>query len=237
MELCYYKKSKMGLGITEIIDKCELLLEGRLKMGSFAKIADKFSGLVDVIMPLNDEYEEEFDEGEEELAEKKKQKSAMKSSRRSSMASASYAAEYKVSNGDPIMVERPAYGRETGAFRQKKSQPQLTVHTTKQPQLKMQIYAPKNFEQVTAIADDLKAGKACVVNYEQIRARRDVIAAIVAEGFQIAISRLRDGTHQDEEKECHKGERLFHRIVSENVVRVAEAESAIVAKSATVELV
>ena len=139
-------------------------------MGPFAKIADKFSGLVDVIMPLNDEYEEEMDEIEEELAEKKKQKSAMKSSRKSSMASASYAAEYKVSNGDSIRVERPALGNEKGAFRQKKSQPQLTVHTTKQPQLKMQIYAPRNFEQVTAIADDLKAGKACVVNYEQIEA-------------------------------------------------------------------
>lgn len=139
-------------------------------MGSFAKLADKFSGLVDVIMPLNDEYDEEIDEVEEELAEKKKQKSAMKSSRRSSMASASYAAEYKVSNGDSIRVERPSYGKEAGSFRQKKSQPQLTVHTTKQPQLKMQIYAPRNFEQVTAIADDLKAGKACVVNYEQIEA-------------------------------------------------------------------
>ena len=34
----------------------------------------------------------------------------------------------------------------------------------------MQIFAPKNFDQVTAIADDLKAGKACVVNYEQIEA-------------------------------------------------------------------
>ena len=124
-------------------------------MGPIAKLADKFSGLVDVIMPLNDEYEEEMDEIEEELAEKKKQKSAMKSSRRSNMAS-----------GKLI----PDFGNEKGAFRQKKSQPQLTVHTTKQPQLKMQIYAPRNFEQVTAIADDLKAGKACVVNYEQIEA-------------------------------------------------------------------
>ena len=36
--------------------------------------------------------------------------------------------------------------------------------------LKVQIYAPNNFDQVTAIADDLKAGKACVVNYEKIEA-------------------------------------------------------------------
>lgn len=157
----------MGLGISEIINKYELLLEGRLKMGPIAKIADKFSGLVDVIMPLNDDYEEEIDEVEE-MAEKKQK--AVRSSRQSGMASAGYATEYKVSNGEPIRVEHSAYGNEKGAFRQKKSQPQLTVHTTKQPQLKMQIYAPRNFEQVTAIADDLKSGKACVVNYEQIEA-------------------------------------------------------------------
>ena len=51
-----------------------------------------------------------------------------------------------------------------------KSRPQLTVHTTKTPELKVQIYAPRNFDQVTAIADDLKVGKACVVNYEKIEA-------------------------------------------------------------------
>ena len=141
-------------------------------MGPFGKIADKFSGLVDVIMPMDNEYDEEFDELEEELAEKKQQKkqASAKTSRRSAMTGVSYTEEYKVSNGESVRVERPSYSREAGVFRQKKSQPQLTVHTTKQPQLKMQIYAPRNFEQVTAIADDLKAGKACVVNYEQIEA-------------------------------------------------------------------
>ena len=140
-------------------------------MGAVSKLADKVSGLVDIIMPMNDEYDEEFDEIEEELAEAKKQKkqSVAKASQRTAAASTSYAAEYKVSNGESVRVERPVYGRDAGAFRQKK-QPQLTVHTTKQPQLKMQIYAPRNFEQVTAIADDIKAGKACVVNYEQIEA-------------------------------------------------------------------
>ncbi|MCR5757607.1 MAG: cell division protein SepF [Selenomonas sp.] len=137
-------------------------------MGPIEKIADKFSGLVDIIMPLNDDYEEDLDEVEDELAETKKKKSAVNSNRRNSVAEASYTEEYKVSNGESIRVERPALGHEAGAFRQKKSQPQLTVHTTKQPQLKMQIYAPRNFDQVTAIADDLKDGKACVVNYEQI---------------------------------------------------------------------
>ncbi|MBO6203384.1 MAG: cell division protein SepF [Selenomonas sp.] len=140
-------------------------------MGVASKLVDKLSGVVDVIMPLSD-YDEEFDEIEENLAEEKPQQkqSAAKVSHKTAVASTSYAAEYKVANGEPVRVERPAYGREAGVFRQKKSQPQLTVHTTKQPQLKMQIYAPRNFEQVTAIADDIKAGKACVVNYEQIEA-------------------------------------------------------------------
>jgi len=139
-------------------------------MGTIAKIADKFSGIVDIIMPLNEDYEESMDDIEEELAEKKKKKTAVKSSPRSSITKSSYAEEYKVSNGASVRVDRPASGNSAGVFRHKKSQPQLTVHTTKQPQLKMQIYAPRNFDQVTAIADDLKAGKACVVNYEQIEA-------------------------------------------------------------------
>jgi cell division inhibitor SepF len=141
-------------------------------MGPFGKIADKFSGLVDVIMPLDNEYDEELDEVEEELADKKQQKKQVstQTSHKSAMSGVSYTEEYKVSNGESVRVERPSYSREAGVFRQKKSQPQLTVHTTKQPQLKMQIYAPRNFDQVTAIADDLKAGKSCVVNYEQIEA-------------------------------------------------------------------
>ena len=48
--------------------------------------------------------------------------------------------------------------------------PQLTVHTTKTAKLKVNIYAPTNFDQVTAIADDIKEGKAAVVNYERIDA-------------------------------------------------------------------
>ena len=48
--------------------------------------------------------------------------------------------------------------------------PQLTVHTTKIPELRVQIYVPENFDQVTDIADNLKAGKAAVVNYERVAA-------------------------------------------------------------------
>lgn len=137
-------------------------------MGAVSKITDKLMGLADIIMPIPED-DEILDEEVEEVQEARQQKKAAKASRRSASVSTSYAAEYKVANGDPIRVERSSYTQEP-AFRQKKQQPQLTVHTTKQSQLKMQIYAPKNFDQVTAIADDLKAGKACVVNYEQIEA-------------------------------------------------------------------
>lgn len=139
-------------------------------MGAVSKITDKLMGLADLIMPIPEEDEFAYEEeAQEEVKAAKQQKKAAQASQRSAVASASFATEYKVANGDSIQVERPAY-RQEPVFRQKKSQPQLTVHTTKQPQLKMQIFAPKNFDQVTAIADDLKAGKACVVNYEQIEA-------------------------------------------------------------------
>lgn len=137
-------------------------------MGAVSKITDKLMGLADIIMPIPED-DEILDEEVEEVQEARQQKKVAKASQRSASVSTSYAEEYKVANGDPIRVERPGYKQEP-AFRQKKQQPQLTVHTTKQPQLKMQIFAPRNFDQVTAIADDLKAGKACVVNYEQIEA-------------------------------------------------------------------
>ncbi len=139
-------------------------------MGAVSKITDKLMGLADLIMPIPEEDEIDYaEEAEEEAKAAKQQQKSAKASRRSVSASTSYAEEYRVANGDSIRVERSSYAQEP-AFRQKKKQPQLTVHTTKQSQLKMQIFAPKNFDQVTAIADDLKAGKACVVNYEQIEA-------------------------------------------------------------------
>jgi cell division inhibitor SepF len=137
-------------------------------MGAFSKIKGSFMGLADIIMPINDDFMEYEDEIEEKAAETKKQSRAVNRTR----TAASTTAEYKVSNGASVHVARPSYGSSEGFRREKthakKQQPQLKVHTTKMPQLKMQIFAPRNFEQVTGIADDLKAGKACVVNYEQI---------------------------------------------------------------------
>ena len=47
---------------------------------------------------------------------------------------------------------------------------QFTVHTTKVAELSVKIYVPEDFDLVTSIADDLKAGKAAVVNYESVAA-------------------------------------------------------------------
>ena len=38
------------------------------------------------------------------------------------------------------------------------------------PQLKVRVYVPTNFDEVTGIADDLKARMAVIVNYEKVEA-------------------------------------------------------------------
>ena len=142
-----------------------ILLEGRDDMGGLSVIKDKVMGLVDVIMPPLDDVDEL--EADVRRTDKQPAVHAVANDRASS--SSSYTEEYKVSNGGSIQIERPSY---TADFhvQTEKSRPQLTGHTTKTSELKVQIYAPRNFDQVTAIADDLKDGKACVVNYEKIEA-------------------------------------------------------------------
>ena len=134
-------------------------------MGGISVIKDKVMGLVDVIMPPLDDVEE----FEDEVVNTRKQQASIHAVASKQPTLSNYTEEYKVSNGDSIQVERPGYTRGT-VSQVEKSRPQLTVHTTKTPELKVQIYAPRNFDQVTAIADDLKVGKACVVNYEKIEA-------------------------------------------------------------------
>ena len=133
-------------------------------MGAGAVIKDKIKQLQDLLMPIEyvDDFEEEF--VEEQKSSQKKAASAAQER------VASYEEEIKVSNGGSYHVSRPKYTTGSYQSQQEKSRPQLTVHTTKKMALKVQIYAPSNFDQVTAIADDLKEGKACVVNYEKIEA-------------------------------------------------------------------
>ena len=132
-------------------------------MGAVAGLKDKFRQLQDLIMPI--EY---VDEIEEEAVEVQKPAAAKAASAEIQSVS-NYSGELKVSNGGTIRVDYPSDTK--GSERPEKSRPHLTVHTTKKLELKVQIYAPRSFDQVTAIAEDLKAGKACVVNYEKVEAR------------------------------------------------------------------
>lgn len=129
-------------------------------MGAVAGLKDRFKQLQDLIMPI--EYIDDVEEDIVEVPNSVKAKAV--SAENQSLSN--YSDELKVSNGGTVHVTQSSYTK--GFEHQEKSRPQFTVHTTKKLELKVQIYAPGNFDQVTAIADDLKAGRACVVNYEKI---------------------------------------------------------------------
>lgn len=92
--------------------------------------------LKDILMPIEDVMEDEYTE--EEVPEVQEE---------------AVVRERQVVNGSPVgYAAAPATP----------VRPQLTVHTTKVPELKIQIYVPQNFDQVTTVADDLKIGRAHV---------------------------------------------------------------------------
>ena len=113
-------------------------------MSGMETIKGKFQGLIDVLMPWEDV---EVEDSKEAAGEKKQQQVSARQSH--------------------AEAQEPAPSLRTRARVQ---HPQLTVHTTKIPELRVQIYVPENFDQVTDIADNLKAGKAAVVNYERVAA-------------------------------------------------------------------
>ena len=133
-------------------------------MKSWDKIKDSVSSLVDIVMPPVD-GSEILDEAEEVQAQPAKA---------APRASAAERTEVREVNGSSYDVTNTAFAPKHsfvhGTARQRADKPQLTVHTTKTASLKVQIYAPTSFDQVTAIADDIKSGKAAVVNYERIDA-------------------------------------------------------------------
>ena len=134
-------------------------------MSAMASIKEKFDGLVNILMPPEEAYiEEDVQEEVQEKAEEKVQQPAQQPVQQTVR---------KVVNGAPAYSEEIAARMsryEMAAARSHEERPKLTVHTTKKQNLNVRIYAPTNFDQVTAIADDLKAGKAVVVNYERIEA-------------------------------------------------------------------
>ena len=108
---------------------------------------DKLSKLID--LGEDDEFEdEEFDEIEDEEDSVAVQTAAPKVAPVATTAQKpSYAASQKTATT---------------------ARPKLTVHTTKTPELAMEIHVPSNFDQVARIADDLLANRAAVVNYERV---------------------------------------------------------------------
>ena len=130
-------------------------------MSAVASLKEKFDGLVNILMPPEETYiHEEVQEEVQAKAEEKIQQPVQQPAR-------------KVVNGAPAYSEESAARMsryEKAAARSHEEKPKFTVHTTKKQNLNVRIYAPVNFDQVTAIADDLKAGKAAVVNYERVEA-------------------------------------------------------------------
>lgn len=104
-----------------------------------------FEKLTNILMPMEDVMEEEVVEAKPAAVQSE---------------AVSQEEVRKVVNGDNAVY--------TASAPAPAARPQLTVHTTKIPELKVQIYVPLDFDQVTSIADDLKSGKAAIVNYERV---------------------------------------------------------------------
>ena len=110
---------------------------------------DKLSKLID--LGEDDEFEdEEFEELEDE-----EESEAVSSGVAMAATGAAAAAAVKPVHAAPQKAAIAA-------------RPKLTVHTTKSPELAMEIHVPSNFDQVARIADDLLANRAAVVNYERV---------------------------------------------------------------------
>lgn len=127
--------------------------------------------LQDLIMPpIVEDVVEEDDVLERGEAEAEKRRATFRT------VSAAYAAheemaeeaeDIRIANGGTIHLTRSPYEEQEAS---QERRPKLTVHQA--PQLKVRVYVPSDFEQVTAIADDLRAKKAVIVNYEKVEAEQ-----------------------------------------------------------------
>ena len=136
---------------------------------------DFLKRVTDFLMPVEEEEVVKTESARKEEQEEER------------MMSADSYEERKVSNGASISyasAEPPMYPSPTGTRRSlhsvsgygaprtrvtvQQERPKLTVHTTQIPSLNVKIYVPRSFDQVQEIADDLKAGRAVLVNYERV---------------------------------------------------------------------
>lgn len=128
--------------------------------GLFASIRNKITSVVDCIVPVVGD--EDIEEDSEALISEKVVSSSRVVTRSTE--------QRMVANGSTIgHVTTPNFGNSVQAIQETattKSEPQLTVHTTKVPEMKVKIHIPNKFDHVSAIADHLKSNIAVVVNFE-----------------------------------------------------------------------
>jgi len=118
------------------------------------------------IVEENVEEDEMLERGEAEAEMKRASFHTVSAARTAHEEMAEEAEDIRVANGGTIHLSRSYEEQETPQERR----PKLTVHQA--PQLKVRVYVPSDFEQVTAIADDLRAKKAVIVNYEKVEAEQ-----------------------------------------------------------------
>lgn len=137
-------------------------------MSVWGKVKGSVSSLVDMVMPPLPEEETTLEEMEEGQTAQTKAQDVPQASRDEvrRVVNGGTASAYGFA-GTQETESGYGFGRKYSE-RKTPERPVLTVHTTKSSKLKVNIYAPTNFDQVTAIADDIKDGKAAVVNYERV---------------------------------------------------------------------
>ncbi len=118
---------------------------------------DWWRKITDFIMPIEDVVVEVEDESV------KKQETVQRSARQQV-----YEEKMAVNYGTVPYPGSYESQRETVAEKVKPVKPQLTVHTTKIPEMKVQVYVPTEYQQVVEMADDLKEKKSIVVNYDKV---------------------------------------------------------------------
>lgn len=121
--------------------------------------------VTDFIMPIEPE-EEEF---EEEQVVVKKSEPEIQRKERMVVNGGTVADDGSVSYGGMRYTATPV----TPPPPQQPARPQLTVHTGKASQgqgqsLMIKLYVPRNFDQVTDVADDIKSRRAVLINYDKV---------------------------------------------------------------------
>ena len=123
--------------------------------------------VTDFIMPIENE-EEEF---EEEVVVNKSESAARMTEDRKVANGGTVADDGSVSYGGMRYTASASPVYETASSVQQPTRPQFTVHTGKAAQaqpLIIKLYVPRNFEQVTSVADDIKGKRAVLINYDKV---------------------------------------------------------------------